>query len=209
MVDTLPKTRSRNQNRRQPRSKADFRFDDARLCFAFAGTLADRGTDSPFERLNNTVDLTRWCVESGCVAEPPSCTEGDLVRAKQLRESLQRIGESLARRRRPQKKDLEIINQAASLAPLTPSLRPDGRTVEWRGRGIDAILSTIARDLIEISASHLRDHVRICSNSSCGIPFVDTSRAGTRRWCSMKTCGALVKKRMYRARKREAHLTGA
>ncbi|MUN41212.1 CGNR zinc finger domain-containing protein [Actinomadura litoris] len=184
------------------RTKADFRFDDARLCFGFAGTLADRGKAAPFERLARPDDLGRWCVESGCTGAPPACTEADLVRAKELREAIQRVGEAMAAGVAPGSGDVAAINRAAAEPSSVPELSADAASVRWSGDGVGAVLSTVARDLIALCGSEYRTRVRICGNPDCGVPFVDTSRAGARRWCSMKTCGALAKKRAYRARLR-------
>jgi predicted RNA-binding Zn ribbon-like protein len=196
----MRKDRARSVLRR--RTKKDFRFQDARLCFSFAGTLGDRGKPQPYERLREPADLGRWCVESGCLSAPPLCTFDDLVRAKQLREAVQQIGEALAAEAAPPGKDITIINSAAAKPPLIPKLSADGKVVRWQGDGLDAVLSAVARDLLVLCDSPLRERVRICGNDACGVPFVDTSHAGLRRWCSMKTCGALAKKRAYRARLR-------
>ncbi|MBO1418158.1 ABATE domain-containing protein [Streptomyces sp. FH025] len=182
------------------RAKADFRFDDARLCFAFAGTLADRGTDVRFERLARPEDLSRWAVQSGCTTVAPTCTETDLDHARRLREAVQRTGQALAAETPPDPEDIALINSAAAEPTSVPALSADATTVRWNGGGVAAVLSMVARDLIALCDSEHRTRVRICGNPACGTPFVDTSRAGARRWCSMKTCGALVKKRAYRAR---------
>ncbi|WP_242614539.1 CGNR zinc finger domain-containing protein [Actinomadura roseirufa] len=189
------------------RAKADFRFDDARLCFGLAGTLADRGRSERFERLARPADLGRWCVESGCTGVAPACTETDLVRARELREAIQRVGEALAAGVPPGSEDVTVINRAAAESPSAPELSADATSVRWNGDGVEAVLSMVARDLIALCDSEYRGRVRICGNPDCGVPFVDTSRAGARRWCSMKTCGALAKKRAYRARLR-ADATG-
>ncbi|GHF78538.1 hypothetical protein GCM10018790_65670 [Kitasatospora xanthocidica] len=182
------------------RAKADFRFDDARLCFAFAGTLADRGTGTPFERLARPEDLSRWAVQSACTTAAPPCAEADLDHARHLREAIQRTGRALADAVPPSPADIALVNRAAAEPPSMPELAPDAATVRWHGDSIAAVLSMVARDLIALCASEHRSRVRLCGNPDCGVPFVDTSRAGARRWCSMKTCGALVKKRAYRAR---------
>ncbi|MGW3072966.1 CGNR zinc finger domain-containing protein [Kitasatospora sp. NPDC001132] len=182
------------------RAKTDFRFDDARLCFAFSGTLADRGKEVRVERLARPEDLSRWCVESGCTTAAPACSEADLDGARRLREAVQRIGLTLAEGTTPAPGDVDLVNRAAAAPTSAPVLSPDAATVRWHGDDIAAVLSMVARDLIELCGSDQRTRVRICGNPACGTPFVDTSRAGARRWCSMKTCGALVKKRAYRAR---------
>ncbi|MFD5434439.1 CGNR zinc finger domain-containing protein [Kitasatospora sp. NPDC127067] len=182
------------------RARTDFRFDDARLCFAFAGTLADRGKDVQVERLAGPEDLSRWGVESGCTTVAPSCNEVELEGARRLREAIQRIGVALAEGTVADHEDVAVVNGAAAEPTSVPALSADAGSVRWDGDGVAAVLSMVARDLIELCGSEQRTRVRICGNPDCGTPFVDTSRAGARRWCSMKTCGALVKKRAYRAK---------
>ena len=182
------------------RAKTDFRFDDARLCFAFVGTLADRGKDVHVERLARPEDLSRWCTQSGCTTVAPVCTEADLDHARRLREAIHRAGRALADGVAPAAEDIALVNGAAAEPPSVPELSADATSVRWNGDGPAAVLSMVARDLIALCHSEHRTRVRICGNPACGTPFVDTSRAGARRWCSMKTCGALAKKRAYRAR---------
>ncbi|MER7845404.1 CGNR zinc finger domain-containing protein [Kitasatospora sp. NPDC096077] len=188
------------QREARQRAKTDFRFDDARLCFAFAGTLADRGTAEPFERLGRPEDLGRWCVESGCAAEAPDCTSEELMQAVRLREAIQRIGQTLAESRPPALEDITLVNAAAAEPTSAPELSADATTVKWTGGNVAAVLSMVARDLITLCGSEQRTKVHLCGNPTCGALFVDTSRASARRWCSMKTCGALLKKRAYRAK---------
>jgi predicted RNA-binding Zn ribbon-like protein len=44
--------------------------------------------------------------------------------------------------------------------------------------------------------------LRGCSNPRCTRLFVDTSRAGNRRWCGMTECGNAAKVAAFRARQR-------
>ena len=46
------------------------------------------------------------------------------------------------------------------------------------------------------------ERVRLCESHDCGWLFLDTSRNGRRRWCSMQGCGSREKMRRYRARDR-------
>jgi predicted RNA-binding Zn ribbon-like protein len=184
------------------RTKADFRFQDARLCFSFVATLGDRGKPESYERLASPNDLARWSVESGCLATPPRCFPPHLIRATALREAIYSAGKALAAKQPFDSEHTFVINSAAAIPALVPELSIDSTKVTWAGTGIEAVLSSVARDFISLYGSPLRDRAKICQNASCGIPFVDTSRGGLRRWCSMTTCGALAKKRSYRSRRR-------
>ncbi|MEM7337131.1 MAG: CGNR zinc finger domain-containing protein [Actinomycetota bacterium] len=45
--------------------------------------------------------------------------------------------------------------------------------------------------------------VRSCDHGACTIWFVDTSKAGRRRWCSMERCGNRAKAQRHYARQRD------
>ncbi|GHD43107.1 hypothetical protein GCM10010317_015230 [Streptomyces mirabilis] len=48
------------------------------------------------------------------------------------------------------------------------------------------------------------DRIRRCAHDACILHFFDTSRNGTRRWCSMAACGNRAKASRHYARTREA-----
>lgn len=48
--------------------------------------------------------------------------------------------------------------------------------------------------------SALPGRLRPCGNDECRLFFVDRSRAGTGRWCSMAVCGNRMKARRHQAR---------
>ena len=62
------------------------------------------------------------------------------------------------------------------------------------------LLATIARDAIELFTGPYADRVRECAGDNCALIFVDTSRPGSRRWCSMERCGNRHKVRAHRSR---------
>ncbi|MET7618941.1 CGNR zinc finger domain-containing protein [Streptomyces sp. NPDC005408] len=47
------------------------------------------------------------------------------------------------------------------------------------------------------------DRIRACAHEACVLHFFDTSRNGTRRWCSMSACGNRAKASRHYARNRE------
>lgn len=58
-----------------------------------------------------------------------------------------------------------------------------------------------ARDLVTLRAQR-PDRIRRCANPDCVLYFLDTSRPGTRRWCSMSACGNRDKTRRHYERNR-------
>lgn len=60
-----------------------------------------------------------------------------------------------------------------------------------------------ARGYLEL-LSAAPDRIRRCAHDSCILHFFDTSRNGTRRWCSMAACGNRAKASRHYARTRES-----
>jgi predicted RNA-binding Zn ribbon-like protein len=56
-----------------------------------------------------------------------------------------------------------------------------------------------ARNYLELLAT-APDRIRACAHEACVLHFFDTSRNGTRRWCSMAVCGNRAKASRHYAR---------
>ncbi|WP_406088147.1 CGNR zinc finger domain-containing protein [Streptomyces virginiae] len=56
-----------------------------------------------------------------------------------------------------------------------------------------------ARDLLRVM-TQTPGRIRKCANPPCPLHFLDTSRKGQRRWCSMAVCGNRAKARRHRTR---------
>ncbi|HLJ89894.1 MAG TPA: ABATE domain-containing protein [Candidatus Angelobacter sp.] len=64
----------------------------------------------------------------------------------------------------------------------------------------EALLSPLAHAAAGLFAEGERGRIRKCEQ--CVLHFQDTSKKGTRRWCSMQLCGNRLKVAAYAARKR-------
>ncbi|MEU6142459.1 CGNR zinc finger domain-containing protein [Streptomyces sp. NPDC047081] len=60
-----------------------------------------------------------------------------------------------------------------------------------------------ARSYLELLTT-APDRIRGCAHDSCILHFFDTSRNGTRRWCSMAACGNRAKASRHYARSKDA-----
>jgi predicted RNA-binding Zn ribbon-like protein len=65
---------------------------------------------------------------------------------------------------------------------------------------VHAALASLARDAIDLLSGPLATRVRECAAEDCALLFVDASRPGRRRWCSMEGCGNRAKTTSYRRR---------
>ncbi|MFD3354891.1 CGNR zinc finger domain-containing protein [Streptomyces fradiae] len=61
---------------------------------------------------------------------------------------------------------------------------------------------TAARDYLDL-LRRAPDRIRACAHEACVLHFFDTSRNGTRRWCSMAACGNRAKASRHYARSRD------
>jgi predicted RNA-binding Zn ribbon-like protein len=64
----------------------------------------------------------------------------------------------------------------------------------------DHVLWQVTRAAADLLLSSKSTRVRQCSDQYCSWLFVDASRNGRRRWCSMQLCGNRARVRSYRRR---------
>jgi len=176
-----------------------FKFRGGRVALDLTATLAGRKRAAPSELLVEPRDLARWLVAAGLGPVEPAPTASDLAHARELREAIYRLVTCRVERRPLAPGDRAIANRWAATPAPVPQLAADGQRA-WFGAEPAALLAAVARDAVELVGSDLADRLRACSGDGCAIVFVDTSRAGQRRWCSMLGCGNRAKVREFRAR---------
>ena len=178
----------------------EFPFRSDRLCLDFVSTLGSRRT-LKLERLKAPSDLKRWAREAG-MGELQRASTTELARALQLREAIHAL---VAAEALKQPASIAVLNRAAAHPPLVPQLDQAGDSSTWLpSASVDQVLSTIARDAIDLQSGSLRTRVKECAGIDCTILFLDTSRPGTRRWCSMEVCGNQLKSASLRAKRQAA-----
>jgi len=176
-----------------------FRFRSGRPSLDFAATLGGRHRE-PVERLAEPEDLARWLRESGMIDISLSPTKGELAAAKDLREVIYRIAVAVIAGTPLRWDDTDLLNHYAAVPPVVPVLRPDRTLARLAADPVAAALSSLASDVIELVAGEHAAGLRECSKPDCSLLFVDTSRSGARKWCSMETCGNQDKVQRYRQR---------
>jgi predicted RNA-binding Zn ribbon-like protein len=181
-----------------PPEELRFLFIAGRPCLDLAATVGERWRRS-FERLRTPEDLGRWLVESGMAGEAPAVERADLEAARALRDAIYRAAK-LAGRGTLDPDDVAQINRCATAPAPVPQLDAE-RRVSWVcERPVPAALASIARDAIDLLSGPLATRVRECAAEDCALLFVDASRPGRRRWCSMEGCGNRAKTTSYRRR---------
>lgn len=177
-----------------------FRFRGGSLALDFAATLAGRKREQTRELLETPRDLARWFVAAGLAVGKVSVTEDDLAAARALREALYRLALARVGGAPLPAADRRLLNRHAALA--TPAPRLDDTGVHWSRAEAPALLAAIARSGVELLGGPLTDRVRQCAGRWCALLFVDMSRSGHRKWCSMSGCGNKAKVASFRERNR-------
>jgi predicted RNA-binding Zn ribbon-like protein len=124
-----------------------------------------------------------------------------------LRETIYRLFDAEAQGKTPASRDIEALNHALAAAPARTILKRSRDRYDWE---IDAKSATALSPLAPVlwSAGDLLTgprlgRVRRCANPECGWLFLDDSRAGKRRWCSMSACGNRAKARRHYHKSKE------
>jgi predicted RNA-binding Zn ribbon-like protein len=179
-----------------------FRFLGGRPCLDLTATVGERWGRQA-ERLRTPRDLASWLVAAGLADQPPAASRQDLAHARTLREAVYQTIKRLMTGQHPGPGHLAIINNWAGQPPPRTWLEADnGQLRALRDAATAAALvASLARDAVDLLGGPLADRIRECDAENCALLFLDTSRAGRRRWCSMATCGAHAKMAAYRARR--------
>ncbi len=185
--------------------------------------------DGPADLIGTYGDVLRWLEVSGILAAAHGRAArhaGDrasrnvaLAAAKKLRALARGIADGLARGRAVPGSVLEELNAALVLKRAHTELRRAaavGRTAAARYERSAIVDLSDPRSLVGLLAELVADllcaadvtRVRRCENPRCILFFLDTSRNGGRRWCSMSVCGNRAKSAAHYRRHRAAHRAG-
>ncbi len=172
-------------------------FVSGRVSLDLAGTLKWRRGERE-ELLPDEGAVADWVVEAKLLTRRPEVSGDDVLRVRELRELVY-----AALRVEPPREVAHAALQAfADPPPVRPVFTADG-AVERHG-DVTAVLSTVARDAIELIGSPDLARVRECGRPECTRLFVDDTRGKPRRWCGMTECGNRMKAAEYRRRRRLA-----
>jgi len=171
----------------------------------------------PTELLTDGRALERWLIASGMVtstrekatlrgwrnSSEPEAFLNELIKFREkLREAVLRIESGAL----PSDAFIAEVNGLLLQYPRRTSLhKRDGRLVRetyTELRKPADLWAPIAHATEDLLAGTEPSRIRKCE--SCVIHFFDTSKKGSRRWCSMNLCGNRLKVAAYQRRKRAA-----
>jgi predicted RNA-binding Zn ribbon-like protein len=180
---------------------------DDDLCLAYANTRYWRGTAAPTEQLSSRDDLLRWAAATERLParmivhlRAAAISLGDAI---SLREVIFRIFAATARGRQPAGHDLLALNAALAAAPPRQCLRLGGWEIGTPDPSVSVLLTPTLWSAADLLVGTRLQRVRQCANPECGWLFLDGSKSGNRRWCSMSACGNRAKAHRHYQRQKE------
>ena len=168
----------------------------------FRQTRYWRGQEAPTETLNAPGRSRR--LGKGAQASLAARSSSGPSR---LRETIYRLFDAQAQGKAAAPRDLEALNAALAQAPARTTLKRGRDGYDWEvdaksGTAL-ALLAPVLWSAGDLLAGPRLDRVRRCANPECGWLFLDDSRAGKRRWCSMSSCGNRAKARRHYHKSKE------
>jgi predicted RNA-binding Zn ribbon-like protein len=169
------------------------------LALDFVNTIDPRYGDERVEYLGDYAALVEWAAWVGVLDDPGELRSREATavhrRALRLREDLYAL-------LRPARESPPDISRELRRAMSHLALRPSGDGYEeaFEGDDADRMLWPVVRAAAALATSPQLARVRECAGTDCGWLFLDASKAGRRRWCSMEVCGNRAKARRYRER---------
>jgi len=201
----------------QARSVAELRLIGGHEALDLVNTVGARRERIGGDYLATYDDLLLWASRQGLLAEAdistlramaqanPAGSSAALERLKRLRECIWRIWASMSDGGTMDSADLCLLTDEVAAAQQARTLAWTGTACEWHwteAARFDAVTARAAVAVAELLVGQHLHRVRECEGRNCGWLFLDTTRNGTRRWCSAEECGSLARVTRFRAKRK-------
>jgi len=171
--------------------------------------------DEPTELLADFSALLRWFQTAGLLS-PRQMTSlqrqsGESATARRTLEAVREFREKLRNEILAWEDGADVhrttvaeLNRLMAAHPMLSKVQATGNVPSlelwFEPRQPEDLFAPLAHSAAKLFAEADRNRVRMCDQ--CVLHFYDTSKKGTRRWCSMQLCGNRLKVAAYAARQR-------
>jgi predicted RNA-binding Zn ribbon-like protein len=190
-----------------------FLFVGNHLALDFLNTRPVQNGDG-MELLSDFGALLRWFQAAGLLSTREMANlqlQGESVAARRALEAMRQFREKLRKEvlaseggAHLHRSTVEELNQLMAVHPMLSKLQASGNVPSlelwFEPRKPEDLFAPLADSAAKLFASV--DHNRVRKCGQCVLHFYDTSKKGTRRWCSMQLCGNRLKVAAYAARQR-------
>lgn len=185
-----------------------FQFIGGSLAIDFVNTVGDR-LFARHDYFQSPADIRTWAIEAHLIEAGRRVTDltpADLRRVITAREEIYTLLRAIVRHRPLPRRSLEWLNEMARRTNRYRQLAPSAGGLTWTWKSdtalADLVIGAAVRDLVQLLTDEQRPTLSECIGSNCGWLFLDRSRGGRRKWCSMADCGNREKARRHYQRAR-------
>ncbi|MFZ0387109.1 MAG: ABATE domain-containing protein [Solirubrobacteraceae bacterium] len=187
------------------KSIAELPFIAGDVALDFVNTAEQRGHPEAIDVLRTPSDLVRWGRRYGLLDEDVAAgaSAAELRRALDARELLYALFFDRVAGRRAGSDQLNRLAElhAAAYRAASPEQTESGELAwHWSRADPASIRHTAVAAAAHVLAAHPPPRLKQCPGDHCGWFFIDTTKRGNRRWCSMSDCGQDAKSAGRRAR---------
>lgn len=171
----------------------------------FLNTIHDWTVPDPRDHLTDFPEALRFGEAAGLLSRAEArrlrmdSGRQELQRLRELRAGLERIFRAVVTGRTPPAEGLARLAARSAEAARGARLRPSGgrirRVIEMDAAGTAILQWRITDAAVALLTSPRLGRLGACP--SCGWFFLDHTKNGSRRWCSMAMCGNIAKSRSY------------
>ncbi|SEW50597.1 CGNR zinc finger domain-containing protein [Chitinophaga arvensicola] len=198
-----------------PKSILSLRLDGGMLCLDIVNTVDNRKKEMHHDYLNGFKDLLQWYGHTGGLSpkiihtlerlakDYPQKAAVVFEKCIALRELLHRLFIAAIANKPPAPADQMQFNAyiAEAYANIEVSWKAGARQLLFNAPALEQVYWWLVKSAVELLTTDKSQSIKECP--ACGWLFLDKSRNGSRRWCSMSTCGDVDKvTRNYQRTKR-------
>jgi predicted RNA-binding Zn ribbon-like protein len=161
----------------------------------FVNTAEERGHPEAGDALSSAADLRLWGVRYGLIARSPARgkdIEAEFEHAREARELLYGLFFARVHDQNPPKAALARLAElgAEAYRAATLVLSADGSVRwQWTRSDLATIRHRAVTSAIDLLHAPPSPRLKQCPGDHCGWYFLDSTKRGNRRWCSMDECG--------------------
>lgn len=172
------------------------------LALDFVNTAEGRGGPMAGDALGTGADLCAWGRRVGVIGRRVSGQrasaddEAELVRAIAARELLYELFAARVQDRPVHPELLSAFSELAAEAYAAGSLKTaaaGGLQWSWDPSRVSSVRHASVVSAAALLGTAPPPRLKQCPGDHCGWFFLDTTKRGNRRWCSMSTCGQEAK----------------
>jgi predicted RNA-binding Zn ribbon-like protein len=189
-------------------SVAEIPFIAGHVALDFVNTAEERGHPDAGDALRTVGDLRLWGERRGIITGDADgdARQLELPAALEARELLYELFLGRARGHRAPAANLLLLSRLTSSAYRAAHLNQeaDGRlSWSWDPAQLATVRHIAVTSAVQLLSQSPTARLKQCPGDQCGWFFLDTTKRGNRRWCSMSECGQEAKTARRRGRSTE------